>query len=417
MISRLRGSEFARHGALVFAGVMFSNFINYVFFVLLARRVDVESYGIVTSLASAVLVVGAPAAVAQLIGARLAADLEARGDRAALRRLGDLVGIGAFVTAIVVIAVGVLFRHPLTAYFQMTDARPLLLALLALGAYALVAVQRGVLQGAHRFDDYSISLSVESLTKVVVGIWLAGPLGATGALIGVAVGSLAGVAYDVYAFRKRFGAARGQLRLDRALIALVVSNVGLGQLTLSVLAYYDVALVKHFFDPRSAGLYAAAAFVGRVILAVVTIVPTLIMPKVSAQVAAGRSPLPLLRSALGIGAVLVAGALIVTAAAPRFVVVVLAGRAFADAVPLVFPYAIAGSCLSMAYVVSGYKMGLHRYDFVIPSFVLAVAEIAAVSIWHPTLSAVVTVLAVGHLAVFGSMLYRLWSAPAGGAAA
>ena len=64
---------------------------NYIFYVLISRQAGVETYGVVTSLISAILVLSAPATVVQLIAARLAADLEARGDMAALRKLSDSV--------------------------------------------------------------------------------------------------------------------------------------------------------------------------------------------------------------------------------------------------------------------------------------------------------------------------------------
>jgi len=49
-----------------------------------------------------------------------------------------------------------------------------------------------------------------------------------------------------------------------------------------------------------------------------------------------------------------------------------------------------------------YKMGLHRYDFVVPCLVVAGAEIAVFSFWHPTLAVAVAVLATGHVAVLGA---------------
>jgi len=52
-------------------------------------------------------------------------------------------------------------------------------------------------------------------------------------------------------------------------------------------------------------------------------------------------------------------------------------------------------------------MGLHRYYFVIPALIAATAEITVLSLWHPTLAAVVTVLAIGHAAVLVTMLFKL----------
>lgn len=409
MISRLRRNDFVRHGAFVFAGAVLSNVFGYLFFALLARRVGVEAYGVVTSLVSAVLVLSSPALVAQLICARLAADLDARDDRAALRKLADVISSGTAALSLIVVIAGFVFRDAVAAYFQLTDSQPVVVSLLSFAVLSIAWVQRGVLQGAQRFGEYSFSLTIEAAVKLVAGVWLAGPLGATGAMIGVAGGSVAAIFYNARAFWVNFGRERGRLRLDPALVRRVISHVGLGQLTLVVLTYYDVPLVKHFFDPTSAGLYASAALVGRAIVAGVGFVPTLVMPKVSARAAAGRSPLPLLGSAAGIAAALIGFVLVLTALAPKLVVVTIAGRAFGDAAPLVFPYAVASSSLSLAYVVAAYKMGLHRYDFVIPSGLVSIVEIAVISVWHPSLAAVIGVLAAGHIAVLLTMLFRVWA--------
>lgn len=403
MIARLRQSDFVRHGTLVLAGVVFTNVFGYLYFSLLGRRLDVEAYGVVTSLWSAVLVVGAPAIVAQLICARLAADVAARNDRAALRRLADVVMLEAAGAAIVAIALVILFRATIAAYFQVADERSIVIVAFALGGLAITSVQRGVLQGSQHFGDYSLSLSLEAATKVVVGVVLAGPLGGNGALIGIVAGALVAITYGVFACRARFGPERTRLRLDPRVIVRVISHVGIGQFTLVVLTFYDAPLVKHFFDPRAAGLYAAAALVGRAIVAAGSFVPTLVMPKAAARAAAGQSTLPLLGSAVGITAAIIAVFVVISAAAPRFLVSLIAGRAFGDAAPLVLPYVLASSGVSLAYVVSAYKMGLHRYDFVIPALLAATAEITVLSFWHPTLTAVVTILAVGHAAVFLSV--------------
>ena len=409
MIARLRSSDVVRHGAFVFGGVAFASVFNYLFYMLLGRRVDVEAYGVVTSLASALLVIGAPGVVAQLIAARLAADLEARHDSGALRKLADILTLYCSIIVAVVVVICVLFREPIAAYFNLTGTTATVVTVIGLALFIVETVQRGVLQGAHRFGAMSISMSIEAVIKVIVGIGLAGRFGATGALLGIAVGAAVAIAFNAYAFRKEFGVRRNPVALESDLIRRVIAHVGIGQLTVTVLMFYDVPLVKHLFDARSAGLYAAAALVGRAVIAAVSFVPTLVMPKATARAAAGRSPLSLLGVALGLSIGIVAVAALFAALLPRFVVTVIAGKAFGEAGALVLLYVIASGCLSLANVVAAYKMGLHRYDFVAPILVVAIAEIAVLSLWHPTLTAVVSVLAAGHAMVLIATLFRITS--------
>ena len=407
MIARIQNSELARHGAIVFGGVALASVFNYLYYMLIGRSAGVETYGVVTSLASALLVLSAPAVVVQLIVARLAADLATRNDFAAISNLAQIATVwtGA-VTAVLVVA-GLIWRDALAAFFNLSTSEPVVVSVLSFFFLTIVFAQRGIFQGSHRFEALSGSVTIDAVTKVAVGVPLVGVLGATGALLGIAASQLFAFMFSLAAFRSLYGTTRAPLALDRSLIVRVISHVGLGQLTFTVLMFYDVPLVKHAFDARSAGLYAAAALVGRAVLSAISFVPTLVMPKATARVAAGNSPLPLLGAAVGLAAVVVVVAVIAALAAPRLVVTIIAGRAFGEAAIYVLPYIVASGALAIANVIAAYKMGLHQYDFVIPALVVAIAEIVTFAVWHPSVTAAIGVLLCGHLAVLVTTLFRL----------
>jgi O-antigen/teichoic acid export membrane protein len=411
MIARLRRNDILFHGAIVFGGVVVANVFNYLFYMLIGRRAGVVVYGEVTSLLSALLVVGAPATVGQLIFARVAAGLDATGDKASLRRLGDVATIRTAAAGLVLVVLVVLAREPIARFFNLNETAPVVATGFALAMFFVTYVQRGVLQGAHLFHNFSASLALESIIKVVLGVSLVGRFGATGALAGVAASLVVAAAYNLFCFHRRFGSGRARIPIERQALLRIVSGVGLGQLTLTILTFYDVPLVKHAFDARSAGMYAAAALVGRAVIGACVFVPTIVLPKASARLAAGRSALPLLLAAVGIALSVVVVAVAAGAIAPAFVVTTIAGQAFAAAAPLVVLYAVASGALSLATVVAAYNFGLHRYDFVVPAFAAACAEITTLALWHPSLQAVVGVLAVGHTAVLAATLYRLAGRP------
>jgi O-antigen/teichoic acid export membrane protein len=402
VIERLRRSELLHHSAIVFGGVLIANVFNYLFYMLIGRAAGVVVYGEVTSLASTLLVLGAPATVSMLIVAKLAAELDASGNRAALRRLGDVVTRSTLLAGVAIVVVAVIIREPVARFFNLTESAPVVATAVALAAFFVCYVQRGVLQGAHLFRQLSVSFGVEAVTRVVLGVALVLRWGATGALVGSAIGVALGAVYNTVVFRRRFGAMRAPVPFDRATMRQVIGGVGLGQATLTILTFYDVPLVKHAFDARSAGLYAAAALVGRAVLALASFIPTIVLPKATARVAAGRSPVPLLGGALGIAAALVAVSAAACVIAPRFVVTAIAGRAFGEAAPLVLPYVLAAGALSTATVVASYQFGLHRYTFVIPLAIVAVAEVVTLSLWHPSPLAFVGVLLAGHACVLAA---------------
>jgi O-antigen/teichoic acid export membrane protein len=404
---RLLRSPTARHGGIVFAGTAVISVFNYLFYMLIGRRVGVGAYGVVTSLSSVLFVIGAPAIVGQLIAARLAADLELRNDRSSIRRLADYVTLLSTAIGIVVFVIGYFARFPVAGFFNLTDPAPVIATLIALALFGVVMIQRGVLQGAHRFTEYVVSGSIETIAKVIAGVWLAGTFGATGALVGIDIGLALALLYNLVIFSTRFGPSGSALAFDAGLVKRVVTNVGVGQLTLTILTFYDVPLVKHLFDPLNAGLFSAAALVGRAVFNAVSFVPTLVLPKAAARMGVGRSPLPLLAAALALAGGIVGFAAVASAIAPQLIVTAIAGPKYGDASSLVLGYVVANGALSLANVVAAYKMGLHRFDFVVPALLLAISEIVTISFWHPSLLAVLAVLAVGHTAVLGATLFRV----------
>ncbi len=396
-----------REGSLVLGGVLLSNVFNYLYYMLVGRVVGVEAYGVVIALVSVLLVASAPANVAQIVVARIAADISSAGGRPALRRLAQTSTRGAAVFGLVLAVIAVIGRDAISAYFHFGDPLAVVITGVSLAMFAVTTVQRGMLQGTLRFADFAASISVEALTRVILGIALALRFGADGALVGLALGIAFSLVYNAWAFARAFGPPVAGVRLPRGLVSRIIAGVAAGQITITILSFYDTPLVKHAFEPHAAGLYAAATLVGRAVLAVIIFVPTIIMPNATARINAGLSPLPLLGAALGVAAALVLIALAITAIAPGFVVATLAGRAFRDAAPLVMPYALAAGLLSLANVTIAYKIGLHRYDFILPVIVAALVEIVTVCVWHPSTLAVVYTLAAGHGLVFLATLWRI----------
>ena len=410
MIARLRRSDILLHGAVVFGGVLVSNVFSYLFYVLIGRRAGVVVYGEVTSLTSTLLVLGAPANVLQLIAARLSADFEAAGDLPGLSRLARTITRWTAFAGAAVVAIAWIFQAPIARFFNLSESLPIVLTGAGIALYWMAYGQRGVFQGAHKFADLSVSIASEAIVKVVVGVALVASFGSAGALSGFAIGLGVGATYNMIRFARLFPRRGMALPYDGSMLARIFWGIGVGQLTLTALTFYDVPLVKHAFDKRSAGLYAAAALVGRVVVAANAFIPTIVLPKAAARVAAGRSPLPLLVAAVALATACGATALVASVAAPQLVVTAVAGRAFGDAANIVPIYVFAFGALSLATVVAAYNFALHRYHFVIPMSVAAAAEMLTLAFWHPSLSAVVGVLAVGHVCVFAATLYGVAAA-------
>jgi len=407
LIEKIRNNDFLRHGAVVFAGLMLANVFHYLWYFEVSRLLGVAGYAIVTSLFASVLICSLPGLVVQTAIAKVAADLHARGDRPHLRRLSRLATLASLVVGALAFLLSLAFSSAIADYLHILDLRLIAASGVALMLTLVLYVQRGIYQGAQRFATFTVSSVIEAVGKAILGaaLPLAG-FGALGALVGLDIALALSFVYTTLQFRQ-FGEPAAVLVLPWRRIVATSSNIAMSVGAITVMALFDVILVKHYFPEREAGLYSAASLAGRALFTVLAFVPTIIMPKATARIAAGRSPRGLLAQA-SILVVLIGGtALALFGFAPGFVVAVIAGKAYLDAAPLVFPYGCALVLLASANIAAMYKIGLQRFDFTVPLLAVVIGEIVAVSLRHGSLPVVIQTLVVGHALAFAVTLYRI----------
>jgi O-antigen/teichoic acid export membrane protein len=411
LIERALGSELVRHGVLVFVGLTGANVLNYAFYAVIGRMVGVENYGAFSSVVAAVIICMTPAIIGQTVVAKLAADFRAVADLDGLRGFADAVTAFSIALGAALGLGGIVLARPLAGFLQISDASIVSIAALSLAVGIVMLLQRGVFQGAGAFGSFGISNLLEGFGKVSFAALFTFFYGVRGAFMGMTIGLLATVLYNVLRIRQKFGSASRRFRADAYRIAVSASATGLAVFAITTMLLFDVILVKHYFSLRDAGLYGAAALIGRALYTVVAFVPTLVLPKASGHHAARRSPLPLLFAAGGVTLACCSAALIVFRFAPVAVLIGIAGRKFIDAAPLVFPYGCATAALSTANVFAMYKIGLHRFGFVRPLSAVMCGEIVSVVVRHRTLTDVLQTIVVGHTIALAVVVWRLTAVP------
>ena len=294
---------------------------------------------------------------------------------------------------------------PIATFLHLGSTLPVVITGVLFAFSVALPVQRGVFQGAQRFSAYSLSMIVEAGGKVVVAPLLALRFGIDGALAGLSIACFVAWGYNVVQLRRSArGAAR--LRLDVRRIGVSSMNVAIAVLAINALLFYDVILVRHYFSAVTAGLFGAAALAARALYMVIAFIPTIVLPKATARRNLGRGARPLLIASLVTASLMVAVALAAAALAPRLIVSIIAGRAYANAGGFVLLYMGALGALALANVVTMYNIGLHRFDFVVPLALIACGEVIAVVSWHPDVHTTLSMLCIGHSLALLATLVR-----------
>jgi O-antigen/teichoic acid export membrane protein len=408
-LQRLLRSEFFRHGAVVFASTIVVNVFNYLFHFLISRRLGVTGYGTLYSLFAVLSLLGVPTSVLTMIVVRYAAEFRALSDPAHLRALSRWVFARTSLLGAGIVVLGALLAVPIAGYLRIDDARLVFLASVILALSVITPSVRGILQGTEDFGRYSASNIIEGALRAALGVALASVgFGVGGALLGCIIAVVIALGYTLVAVRRHFGSAAPQpLHLDIGRLVRTSAGVTAAAVALAGLGFLDVLLVKHYFPPSEAGLYSAASLVGKVLLFVVSFVPTIVLPKVTARAARGESPVSVIVQAAVCVGVICGTGLLVLSVAPGLVVQLMLGKAYLAAAPLVFPYGCAMALLGATSAIVAYKVGLHRFDFVPPLFAVVVAEVVGISLFHTSLIQVIGILLVGNSLALVATLYRI----------
>lgn len=389
-----------RHAAFMFVGTMSLNVASFLMFVILGRLIPVRDYGELLSLLSIVMIVSVPVGLLQPVITRVAAEITAGGDGSALRRLSrsltwPFAGVGCAIIVVTTIA-----RDPIATYFHIEHPITVVVAGILLAKMAVLPIQRAILQGGQRYGEYSLSQIIEAVVKLsaVPALAFAG-FGVAGALTGYVASGAASFLFNAWMVRLRFGPPASRINVPWRRLFVGARRMALVTFTLTVLSLYDVVIVKHAFGPQDAGVYSAAAVVGRALLAVVAFVPALILPKVSLAFARGETTAHFLRGGMVATLVPVVLALVLVISMPDIILRIMAGPAFSAAAPLVVPLSLSAALLAVSGTLAAYLTARKSFDFVLPLCGLALTEIVTVALWHPSFLTVARTVALGHAAL------------------
>ena len=376
---------------------------NFIYNVAVARFLGPAGYGHAAAVYTLLVLISAATLSFQIVAAKVVAQqpsLEAK--RAVYRS----VHRAAWTCGVLVAILLLLCQTPIAAYLNLPG--PILVALLAAGAafYVPLGARRGYMQGVCGFRALAINLVLEgigrlggSLLLMHLGWGVRGVVAANAAA--VAIAWLAAVPLH------RVARIANPLLLHHALRETQQAIVFFsGQVLIN---NCDIVLVKHFFLPAAAGLYAAVAMVGRVIFTFSSAVVNSMFPIVAGTRQEERRALRVIATSsllvVGIGGVLALGLRLT----PAWVWTRFFGSGFALRGPYGLPwllsmYAVTTILYCLSVVIITYEMSWRIANTGWIQLAFSGVVIAGICLFHSSLREVIWVqliLMVALLLVVG----------------
>jgi len=308
--------------------------INFAYNIAVARFLGPTAFGHATAVYTLLILISAVTLSFQIVSAKVVAQQSSlEGKSAAYRGFHR----SAWVCGIFVALLLLLFQKAIAGYLNLPT--PILVVLLGIGAafYVPLGSRRGYIQGAYGFRHLASNLVLEGLVRlggslllIMLGFGVPGVIAANAAAVAVAY---------LAAVPKLAAAVPHELHIPDAFREALQAIVFFaGQVLIN---NCDIVVVKHFFPPTSAGLYAAVALVGRVIFAFSSAIVNTMFPLVAGTRKEERKDHRVLATSLLLVLAIGSGLALGLRLAPAGIWTALFGSQFAIAGKYSLPYLLA----------------------------------------------------------------------------
>ena len=371
---------------------------NFGYNIAVARFLGPNGFGHATAVYTLLTLISAVTLSFQIISAKVVAQQSsAEGKYAGYRGFHR----GAWTCGIVVAVLLLAFQKAIADYLNLPSS--MLVALLAIGAafYVPLGSRRGYLQGAYGFRRLATNLVLEgavrlggSLLLMLCGLGVRGVIAANSAAVAAAY-----LAIMPEAATRMPNPIRLLYALRETSQAIVFFS---GQVLIN---NCDIVLVKHYFLPQAAGLYAAVAMVGRVIYAFSSAVVNSMFPLVAGTSEEERKDLKVIATSLLLVLTIGAGLALGLRFAPASIWTAFFGAKFQIAGEHGLPYllalyAITTVIYSLSAVIITYEMSYKIANTSWIQLAFSGVVIAGICRFHTSLRQVILVQLVLMVALF-----------------
>jgi O-antigen/teichoic acid export membrane protein len=256
--------EYASHAKILngsiilLIGSVVVSLANFGYNIGVARLLGPSDFSHAAAAVTILMLISAITLAFQLVCTKLIARAEAVTAKAAvyqnLRRRAWVIGVGLGIFMLLTAGL-------LTSYLRLSS--PWIMVLLAIGLtiYVPLGVKRGGLQGTCRFRGLAWNMAAEAITKFAGALVLiAMGFGVLGAVAAISASVILAYCLPDQASELRgpaLAGPAGHVGEGRQAIVFFIGQV--------IISNIDILIVKHFFRPDDAGLYAAIALVGRLL--------------------------------------------------------------------------------------------------------------------------------------------------------
>lgn len=388
-----------KNGSVLFLTSMAGNFCNYLFQFFMSRNLELTDYGALNAALSITSILGIPAGTVMLVVARYTSTFNAMGEGPRVARLYRSSLLFTFGAGLLVFSALAFASAPLAVYLQLEDGVPIIIAGFGLFLTFAMTVNMGMLQGLQKFWHFGAGVWAGAASKLAMGVvFVLLGFGLNGAVAAAALPGLLVIAMTFLPLSKILRQRPGGKRITMD-IATYGVPVLMSSLAFTAMLNIDILTVKHWASPEEAGLYSAAAVLGKTILYLPAAFVTALFPMLADSHARNRDMRKVLGRGLIVSFVISSSGVLGLVLFPELSITVLFGARFSEAAPLLKYYGVAMMSMALVSVTISYNLARGKTSFIYSLLAGCAAHALLLNIFTGSLVAAVVILAAVNVSV------------------
>lgn len=389
---------------MMIVGSNATNFINYIYHLLMGRLLGPSSYGELASLLSLVGLIGMVPAALSLVAVKYVSSAK---NGQEINNLVAWINKKTLLAGIIILVV-ISLASPFLASFMKINSTGLIFIIAGTFLFSLPSLYyKSILQGLLRFKETVIGVLIENSTKLILGVLLVYiGFSVGGALTAFLMATFLGWLFSRYFLKDYLTSdSIGEIKV-RSMVAYSVP-VLVQSVAITSLYSTDLILVKHFFSPETAGLYAALSTLGKIIFFAVGPIGAVMFPMVSKRKAEGVDYKKVFNYSFITTAVVSFIILAVYWWVPRLAITILYGSLYLEIANLLVWFGVFITLFTLSSLLINFHLSLERTKVVFLPFLAAVFQFIGIWFYHSTLTDVILVsIVVNALLLFSLLIFH-----------
>lgn len=346
-------------GLIVLLGVVALNGGNYVFHLIVARRLGTDRYGDFATLITLSSLISLPLGGLQIWVARYVARADAAGQLSDAHWFIRRTTVYLTVAGAAGTAIFAALAWPIQQALGLASIGAVLVTALTVGPSVLTPVAWGLAQGLERFGLLAIAYGSGPIARLgLIFATLAVGWSVGGAMLATLGSMLLAMLVPAFVLRTWWRPVPGpHTRLDRGVAARSLLPVMVGLLAITALTSDDVVVAKAALSSHDAGIYDSASLVGRAILYLPAAIITVLLPRVAARFAGRRGTQDILWRSAGVTVAFCLAGTAFYAVAGRPITDIAFGSKYSEAGGLLWLFGIAMTGFALLNVLLIYHLG------------------------------------------------------------